>query len=86
MKLPSPGTPVCIFWRDAETVSSEWVYDNIPEFSEADHVTYGVIRAFNKDAVQVSQTVAVERSGITGWLGVLEIPRGCIRRVEKLSV
>ena len=84
MKFPSPGNAVCIVWDDAETRTG-WYYDDPPDFSHSDHITYGVLYEVTKEFVVVAQTVAVEDGDIASWLGHIKIPRGCIRRVERLG-
>ena len=84
MKIPSPGTPVCVVWDDAETRTG-WYYDNPPNFPPADHTTYGVVYKVTKKFAIIVQTVAIEEEGIRAWLGHIKIPLGCIRRVKRLG-
>lgn len=85
MKIPRPGTPVCIVWQDAQFADSWFYGSDTPDFESVDHVTYGVIKGVDKNTVVVCQTIAAEAGKVIGWLGHMAIPRGCIRRVDKIA-
>ena len=85
MRFPRANTFVRVYWQDAQAATG-WTYGDL-ERERAIEISSGVYRGINEEGrVIVDPTVSVGMDSglIHGELTSLEIPIGCIVKVEKL--
>jgi len=75
---------ISVVWADAYGVSNEWEEEEEICTDIAHVQTVGYLLRNDKEAVSLASTLAIDPDGSERFVGVFNIPKGCVIEINKL--